>query len=328
MATTRRAVLAAGSGMILAGPAAPAGARTRWQAASPWPEGNCHSRNLRQFLEDVRQATDNTLEVQLHDGGTLLKASGLLRGVQAGQVQICDMLLSAQAALDPVMEVDALPMLVRSLEEARRLAALSRPAIAQRLQREGVTLLYLAAWSPQGLFSGFPVDSLDDLRGTRMRTMTAMAARLASLAGALSAQTGPEQRPQGSAARVAVTMFASATTGVDVQAWNFARFYTPLDITYPKNAVCVQSRAWEALPARRRAALREAAAAAEERAWSIAGSEGAAMQKLLAGRGVTIRPATPGLLAGLAHCGQVILEEWRARAGAPGARLLEALRTG
>jgi TRAP-type C4-dicarboxylate transport system substrate-binding protein len=92
--------------------------------------------------------------------------------------------------------------------------------------------------------------------------------------------------------------------------------------------VCVQTRAWETLSTRQRVALREAAAMAEERAWSIADSEGAAMQKLLTGRGVTIRPATPGLLAGLAHCGQVMLEEWRARAGAAGAQLLEALRTG
>jgi TRAP-type C4-dicarboxylate transport system substrate-binding protein len=218
MATTRRAVLAAGSGIFLAGPAVPAGAQTGWQAASPWPEGNCHRRNLRRFLEDVRQATDPALEVQLHDGGTLAEASGLLRSLRAGQVQICDMLLSAEAALGPVMEVDALPMLVRSLEEARRLAALSRPAIAQRLQREGVTLLYLAAWSPPGLFSGFPVESLHNLRGTRMRTMTAMAARLASLAGAMSEPDEPEEPPQGCAARFATTMFASATTGVDLQA--------------------------------------------------------------------------------------------------------------
>ncbi|MCG7364045.1 TRAP transporter substrate-binding protein DctP [Roseomonas sp. ACRSG] len=326
MTATRRGVMAAGAGLWL-GAARPARAQTRWQAATPWLDGSGHTRNLRQFLDEVRQGTGGGLDIRLHAGGTLLKSAEMLRGLQTGRVQLGELLLALEAALDPILELDSLPMLVRSLEDARRLAGITRPLIEQRLRREGLTLLYLAPWSPAGLFSGFAVDTLEDLRGTRMRTMTPLAARLASLAGALAAHAEPEE-PLSFSAPLATTMFAGASSGVDVEAWSFARFFMPLDISFPKDAVCAQSRAWEALAAQQRTAVLRAAAAAEERAWAMASSEGPAAQEVLVSHGVRLRPPSPRLLVELEQLGRIMLDEWRARAGETGARVLAELRAG
>jgi TRAP-type C4-dicarboxylate transport system substrate-binding protein len=320
-------IVAAGTGIWL-GAALPAWAQTRWQAATPWVDGNSHTRNLRQFLAEARLAGGEMLEVRLHSGGALLKSVEMLHGLQTGQVQLGELLLAAEAALDPILELDALPMVARSLDEARRLTAMTRPLIEQRLRREGITLLYMAPWPPPGLFSGFVVDSLEDLRGTRMRTMTPVAARLASLAGAISARIEPDEAPLSFAEPLATTMFASASIGVDVEAWKFARFYTPLDISFPKDAVCAQSRAWEALPAQQRRAALQAAAAAEERAWALASSERPVAQRVLADHGIMVRAPSPGLLAELEQLGQTMLAEWRARAGEAGARVLGEFRAG
>lgn len=327
MAATRRGMVTAGAGIWLAMTFS-AGAQARWQAATPWLDGNSHTRNLRQFLDEAGRATGNMLDIRLHSGGALLKSAEILQGLRTGRVQLGELLLAAEAALDPILELDSLPLLVRSLDEARRLTAITRPLIEQRLRREGLTLLYLAPWPPPGLFSGFAVDSLQDLRGTRMRTMTPIAARLASLAGALSARVEPEEAPLSFATPLATTMFASASTGVDVQAWSFARFYTPLDISFPKDAVCAQTRAWEALPAQQRAAILQAAQAAEERAWALASSERPVAQTILTSHGVMVRPPSPRLLAELEQLGQTMLAEWRARAGEPGAQVLGELRGG
>lgn len=327
MTATRRGVMAAGAGLWL-GAALPARAQTRWQAATPWLDGNSHTRNLRQFLDEVRQGAGGGLDIRLHAGGTLLKSAEILRGLQTGQVQLGELLLALEAPLDPILELDSVPMLVRSLREARRLAAITRPLIEQRLRREGLTLLYMAPWPPPGLFSGFVVDSLQDLRGTRMRTMTPMAARLASLAGAISAYVEPEEGPLPFSTPLATTMFASASIGVDVQAWNFARFYMPLDISFPKDAVCAQSRAWEALPAQQRSAVLQAAAGAEERAWALASSERPVAQNVLISHGISLRSPSPRLLAELEQIGRTMLDEWRARAGESGARVLAELHAG
>jgi TRAP-type C4-dicarboxylate transport system substrate-binding protein len=327
MAATRRGIMAAGAGLALRG-AMPATAQTRWRASVPWSDGNSHSRNLRHFLDEVRLASGGTLDVTLHTSGTLLTLTGTREGLQRGQAQIADLLLSAEADLDPILELDSLPMLVRSLEGARQLATLTRPLIERCLRRVGITVLYLAPWPPPGLFSGFVVDSLADLRGTRMRAVTPIASRLVSLAGAISSQPEAEERPLSYGAPLARAMFASASSGVDLQVWSFARFYMPLDMSFPKNALCIQSRAWDALPARLRAVMREAAAAAEERAWALASSERPVAQKVLASHGVTMMPPSARLLAELEQLGQTMLEEWRARAGASGARVLAALRAG
>lgn len=328
MAATRRGILAAGAALAL-GAARPAQAQTRWQAATPWADGNSHTRNLHDFLSEVRLTTGGALDIRLYADGALLKSGEILRGLQTGQVQVGDLLLALASPLDPILELDSLPMLVRSLDEARHLTMLTRPLIEQRLRREGLTVLYLAPWPPPGLFSGFVVDSLQSLRGTRMRTMSPSAARMASLAGALSAPIEPEQgTPLSLAAPLATTMFASACTGVDVAAWSFARFYMPMDIAFPKNAVCAQSRAWEALPSQQRQKLHQAAQAAEERAWAMASSEPPVAQRVLASHGVTVRAPGPELLAELEHLGQTMLAEWRVRAGEAGTRVLDALRAG
>ncbi|RKK01127.1 C4-dicarboxylate ABC transporter substrate-binding protein, partial [Pseudoroseomonas wenyumeiae] len=76
------------------------------------------------------------------------------------------------------------------------------------------------------------------------------------------------------------------------------------------------------------AAMLQAAAAAEERAWALASSERPAAQAVLASHGITLHAPSPRLLAELEQLGQTMLAEWRARAGEAGARVLGELRPG
>jgi TRAP-type C4-dicarboxylate transport system substrate-binding protein len=326
MAITRRAMAVAAAGALVPG-GSPPRAQARWLGACPWAGQNPLARNLQRFLDDVQRATGGALQIRLSTGGSLLTAAQIRPGLRRGQVQLGTFPLAIEAD-EPMLEVDAVPMLVQSLRSARQLTALSEPFIEQRLQLDGLTLLYLAPWPPPGLFSSFAISSVSDLRGTRMRSMTHMGARMANLAGATAARVEPEELAQAFATRIANTMMASAAIGVDVEAWRFARFFTPLDIVFPKDAVCVQTRAFEALPASQRKVLREAAAAAADRAWAMAVSEQPVLQEVLSDHGITVRPPSAQLLAGLGQVGATMLDEWRARAGEPGARLLEALGAG
>ncbi len=66
--------------------ALPAAAQTRWVMATPYAEGNFHTRNVRAFLQDVEQSTGGRLTIQAHHNGTLLPMGQIKRGVQTGQV--------------------------------------------------------------------------------------------------------------------------------------------------------------------------------------------------------------------------------------------------
>jgi len=328
MPITRRSTLATAAGLAAAGLAAPrrAAAQARWQMATPYPDGNFHTRNIRQFIEEIQQATAGRVQVQLHSNASLLKMAEIKRGVQTGQVQMGEILLSAFGNEDPFLEVDGIPQLVTTYDQARRLAELSRPYIEQRLGRQGVTLLYMVPWPPSGFYTNAPLESLDGLRGTKFRTYNAMTTRFATIIGATPTLVQQAEIPQAFATGVVNAMVTSAQTGVDTQAWDYSRVFTPIGFTFTKNAVMASRRAFDALPADAQAAIREAAKRAEERGYRLSAEARVEQERVLASRGMTVAQPTPQLLDGMARVGAQLVDEWLAKAGEDGKRLIDAYR--
>src|SRR4051794_23302989 len=100
MALTRRVALAATATLAMA---TTSRAQARWQAACAFPEGNFHTRTLRGFLDEVTEITG--VQVQLHSNGSLLPMPQIKRGVQTGQVQVGEILISAYGNEDPFFEI-------------------------------------------------------------------------------------------------------------------------------------------------------------------------------------------------------------------------------
>jgi TRAP-type C4-dicarboxylate transport system substrate-binding protein len=299
-------------------------AQARWQVATAYPDGNFHTRNIRSFLDEVRAQTG--IDAQLHSNGSLLPMPQIKRGVQQGQVQIGEILLSAYGNEDPFFEVDSIPQLAWTDEQARKLAALSRPYIEARFQRQGLSVLYSVPWPPSGFYTNVPVESLEVLRGSRMRTFNAMTNRFATLLGATPTLVQAAEVPQAFATGVVNSMVTSAATGVDSAAWDFAKIFTPIGFTRTHNVIFVQRRAFEALPAAQQTAMREAARRAEDRGWALSAEARDAAQATLAARGMQVMQPTPAVMEGLSRISQTIAQEWAMRAGEDGARLLAAYR--
>ena len=323
----RRGVLAASTGLAVAGLGlGTAQAQTRWQVASAYPDGNFHTKNLREFIEAIQSASGGRLQLQLHSNAALLKMPEIKRGVQTGQVQMGEILLSAYGNEDPFFEVDSVPMLVTSTAMARKLAELQKPYVEARLNRQGLSLLYWVPWPPSGLYTTAPVDTVEALRGTKMRTFNALTNRFATLCGATPTLVQQAEVPQAFATGVVNVMVTSAATGVDVQAWDFCRVFTPIGFTRTKNAIMVRQRDLAALPADLQAAIRGAAAAAEERGWGYSDAATVEQQNVLAQRGMTVATASPALMQGLMRVGATQTDEWMAKAGDEGKRLIDAYR--
>ena len=118
------------------------------------------------------------------------------RGVQTGQVQIGEILLSAYGNEDPFFEVDSVPQLVTSTAMARKRAELQKPHVEARLNRQGLSLLYWAPWPPSGLYTNTPVETVETLRGSKMRTFNALTDSIARFQReAISASAVATKRP-------------------------------------------------------------------------------------------------------------------------------------
>lgn len=325
MFTTRRALLAAGAAAPLL-PALDAAAQARWQMATPYPEGNFHTRNVRAFLEEVTTATGGRVNVQLHPNASLLPMAQIKRGVQSGQVQLGEILLSAYGNEDPFFEVDSIPQLVATFAEARRLNEVTKPFIEARLQRRGLMLLYMVPWPSSGFYTNSPVETIESLRGTRMRTFNAMTNRFATLAGANPVLVQAAEVPQAFATGVVNAMVTSAATGVDSSAWDFSRYFTHVGFTFTRNAVFVNRRALEGLSAADQTAIRTAAANAETRGWRMSEEARDGAAATLAQRGMNVSQGSPALMQAMARISETMVQEWLGRAGADGQAAIQAFR--
>lgn len=324
MTLHRRALMGA-AGLAAMAPIA-ARAQARWQMATAYADGNLHTRNIRTFLQEIEQASGGRLAVQLHSNGSLLKMTEIKRGVQTGQVQAGEILLTAYANEDPIFDADALPQLVTNFAQAKKLSDLQKPFIEARFARQGLTLLYMVPWPPAGLYAQQPVTSLEQLRGSRFRTYSPMTNRFAQLIGAQPTLVQSAELAQAFATGVVQAQVTSAATGVDTQAWDYARVFIPLGFTMTKNAVFVSRRALEGLPRELQDAIRAAAVRAEARGYELAEAATRETEATLGQRGMQVLQPSQQLLDDCARVGRTMADEWVQRAGDDGKRLLEQYR--
>lgn len=321
--TFRRTVLAAA---MLALGCATAQAQTRWTMATAYAEGNFHTRNIRAFIEEVQQATGGRLVIQLHPAASLLTMPNIKRGVQTGQVQLGEVLLSAYGNEDPFFEVDSVPFLADTWEASAALDRVSQPFIRARLERQGLVPLYMVPWPSQAFYTRNEIRSVADLRGLRFRTYNALTQRMAELLGATPVTVQVAEIPQAFATGVIAAMFTSAQTGVDTSAWDYSRHFTDVGGMRARNLVFVNARAFRGLDEATRNAILAAAGRAAARGLEASKAAETEMVGRLRERGMQINQPSPEFMRQLREIGARQTEEWAQRAGPEGARMLEAFR--
>lgn len=323
--TLHRRTLMGAAGLAALSPLA-AGAQTRWQMATPYPDGNFQTRNVRAFVQEIEQASGGRLAIQVHSGGALLRMPEIKRGVQTGQVQMGEILLTAYANEDPLFDADALPQLVTNFRQAKRLADLQRPFIEARFQRQGLSLLYMVPWPPAGLYAQQPVTSLEQLRGARFRTFSPMTNRFAQLIGAQPTLVQQAELAQAFATGVVQAQITSAATGVDTQAWDFSKYYYDVKAFIPKNVTMVNARAFAKLSPDAQKAVLAAAERAEKRGWELARSKTDELVATLKKNGMEVGPAPAAVEAELSKIGVIMADEWLKKAGPDGKAILDAAK--
>lgn len=314
-----------GAGAVAAGMVGNRTAVQTWDMPTPYPETTFHTVNIKQFADDVRRLTGGRLDIKVHSAGSLFKHPEIKNAVRGGQVPLGEFLLSQLANQDPLFEVDAVPFLATDYEQAARLWQASRPHIEALLAKEGLMVLFSVPWPPQGLYAEQPVRTIADLRGRKFRAYNSATERLAQLAGAVPTQVEVPDIPQAFATGRVHAMITSPSTGANTRAWDFVRYYYHTQAWLPKNVVVINRRAFEQLDADLRAAVLEAAAAAEQRGWAMSKAETADKLQILRDHGMQVSEPSPELAAGLRAIGRRMVDEWAAQSAAAGAAILAAM---
>lgn len=301
-------------------------AQTKWDMPTPYADTEFQTKNNYQFAEDVRKATNGALDIKVHSANSLIKNPEIKRAVQTGQVQIGEIFKPNLGPEDPVFELDAIPFFAASYKEARALLEVSRPAISEKLLKQGLRVLYMVPWPSQAFFTKKPINSVAELKGMKMRTYNAQTARLAQLMGTVPTTVQATEIPQAFSSGIIDTMFTSAPTAVTTKAWDYTKFVYDTQAWVPKNVVFVNERSFQALPEAVRKVVLEQAALAERRGWEWSQRDNDESPKVLVKNGMTLTAISPAFSAELKKIGDQMLDDWLKKAGPDGKRIIDAYR--
>ena len=310
-------------GALLLATAGRSEAQTRWTMATAYPEANYHTQAIRGLIAEVEAASHGSLAITLHSNASLLPLGQIKRAVQTGQAQMGEVLLGAYGNEDPLYEMDFIPFLADTWDRILKFNEVTVPALEARMARQGLTLLYLASWPSQAFYAKAELHSVDDLRGARFRAQSPIISRMAELLGATPITVQAADVPQAFATGIANAMITSAQTGVDSAAWDYCRYFYDVGFTLTRNAVFVNTRAFQALSPELQAAFRTASAGAAARARAGAQESETVMTQRLRDHGMVVGRAPETLLTGLRRIGDIQREEWAQKAGPEGRALLE-----
>jgi TRAP-type C4-dicarboxylate transport system substrate-binding protein len=301
-------------------------AQTKWDMPTPYADTEFQTKNNYQFAEDVKKATNGALDIKVHSANSLIKNPEIKRAVQTGQVQIGEIFKPNLGPEDPVFELDAIPFFAASYKEARALLDVSRPAISEKLLKQGLRVLYMVPWPSQAFFTKKPINSVAELKGLKMRTYNAQTARLAQLMGAVPTTVQATEIPQAFSSGIIDTMFTSAPTAVTTKAWDYTKFVYDTQAWVPKNVVFVNERSFQALPEAVRKVVLEQAALAERRGWEWSQRDNDESPKVLVKNGMTLTAISPAFSAELKKIGDQMLDDWLKKAGPDGKKIIDAYR--
>jgi len=296
----------------------------KWDMPTPYGDGVHHTKNVRQFAEDVGKATNGDMKIVVHSGASLIKHPEIHRAVRTGQVPIGEMFMGLLGNDNAIFKADNIPFLASDFESAIRLWSASRPLIEKALKKDGLMLLYAVPWPPQGFYTKKPIQSAADLEGLKMRAYSPTTSRLAILLKATPTTVQTPEIPQAFSTGIIDAMVTSPSTGVSSQSWDYVSDYTDTQAWIPKNMVIVNARSFKRLSGDNQKAVLEAATAAEMRGWEMAQQETEAKTATLAENGIKVAKPSAQLKADLQKIGETMGAEWAKEAGQAGKDILSA----
>ncbi|MCE9684124.1 TRAP transporter substrate-binding protein [Halomonas alkalisoli] len=297
-----------------------------WTMATPYGDASFHTKNVKQFAEDVAEATDGELRINVHSGGSLVAHGEIKPSVRRGTIEVGEVFLSVLSNDDPIFEVDTLPGVAGSYEEAFALWEATKPIITELFANQGMMPLYAVAWPSQGIYTDFELNSAEQFEGLRVRAPNINTQRFVNYLGGNPTETEESDIPTAFSTGRVDAMITSTSTGNSMTAWDYVSHYTVANLWLPKNIVFINQRAFDRLDEATQEAVLEAAARAEERGWQMSRDDNESSTQALQENGITVSTPNDEVAAALQAAGDRLFNDWEERADDTAKQVLETYR--
>lgn len=296
---TRRSFMAGTAGAMLATAITRrASAETQLDLATVWPDGNFHTKNAKRFAEEVSKATGGAVVINVQSGGALgFKGPEQLAAVRDGLVPMADVLNIQQIGDEPLMGLESVPFLVGSPTELKLLHKHLRPEYNRIAARNNQKILYIVPWPTQYLHLKIKPDTLNGLRGVKIRVPDKNAQDMGDALG-MSAVLMPwgEVVPALASGRVD-GVSTSATSGVDGKFWEFLKTIYPTNHTWSSQMTTINLDSWAEIGPENQKKIEDLAAALEPDFWGVSLQNDKDSLKALTDGGMELVPVPDAMLA-------------------------------
>lgn len=297
----------------------------KWDLSNDYQASSLPGQADQVFADKVKELSNASIEVTLHMGGALgYKSQDVFDAVRTGAVQIGDASTAFWGGINPIFKLSSLPFLLASSEEARLLYQAGRPAYEEVLAGSNQILLYTAPWPPSGIWADKPVDSLDALKGLKIRSYDTNSTLTMS-----ELQASPVQLAWGDvvpqlAANGISAVLTSAEGGVGAQFWDHLNHFTEINYAMPLSMATLNKDAFDSLSDDQKKAVLDAARAAEDFAWAALADRTTQNYATMKEKGVTVVSGLgEGYVSALIAGGQKARDGWVAEIGPKGQAIID-----
>ncbi|MFL5077147.1 MAG: TRAP transporter substrate-binding protein [Microvirga sp.] len=269
MLARRHLIIGLAGAAALAVQAIPAAAQVKWDLSTVWPETNFHTQNARRFADEVKKATNGAVEITVKSGGQLgFKGPEHLRAVRDGLVPMADILNIQQIGDEPLLGTEGIPFLVGNGDELKVLHKYLRAEYEKVAEKNNQKMLYTVPWPTQYLHLKAKSDTVDGLKGIKVRVPDKNAADMVNAFGMSGILIPWGETIPALASGAVAGVSTSAVSGVDGKFWEFLKYVYPTNHVWSSQIVTVNLDEWKKLKPEQRQAIEETAKRLEPEFWA------------------------------------------------------------
>ena len=207
-----------------------------------------------------------------------------------------------------------LPFIAPDYSSAWLLKDVQMEYLQEKFDKKGLMILYTAPWPGQGFYTKFPVNSVSDFSGKKLRIYSTATQQMGSMLGFNATILPFAEIPQAFSTGLIEALFTSPQTGIDIQAWDNTKHFTYAGAIFSKNAVVVTKKAFNALSKGDQSNMLAAAKKAELRGWEMSAETTKKQIGILKKNGMSSKNAPDEVISKMKSIGLEMMKNWRSKA--------------
>jgi TRAP-type C4-dicarboxylate transport system substrate-binding protein len=281
-----------------------------------WPDGNFHTKNCKQFAEEVGKVTNGQVQITVHAGGSLgYKGPEHLNAVRDGLVPMADILNIQQVGDAPLLGIEGVPFLVGNADDLKVLQKYARPEFDKIATKFNQKILYTVPWPTQYIHCNIKTDALDGLKGLKIRVPDRQAGDMINLLGMAAVQIPWGETVPALASGAVVGVSTSAVSGVDGKFWEFLKVFYRTNHVWSSQIVTINLDTWKKISPANQQAIVDLATKLQPAFWQVSIEADQTSAKRMTEGGMQMLEVPPAMMKDMRSRTASLEEAFIGRAG-------------